>query len=365
MATRGYGTGTFTRRGKSWRGQFVIDGERVSITRRTKQEVVEAAAELVAQSSKGLRVKKNNITVEELFDIYFEKSLSKRISEQTAIRYKAQFENHIFPYLGDVLIQDLTKPMLEEAYAKEFKAEKYSHSTVNSLSSNFKRMLKWAVQNDLLARNPHDGVELHKLRPPKKVSAYSLEEHKIIVEFCKKNRLDWLYYFLISTGARVGESVALTWDDIDFKNCTVRINKTSVELHGNAHIQERTKTKAGTRTIVVSPSLIEFLKMVKASQNQELNLHNLVFPNTRYHIINLANARLRWIGDCEKMGIPYKGVHALRHTWATRALEAGVDIKTVSRMLGHKNVITTMNIYQDVLPDQQRSAVNKIDDILK
>ena len=175
----------------------------VSITRKTKQEVVEAAAELRAKSAKGLYTKKNDITVSELFEIYFEKSLSQKISEQTAIRYRAQFENHIFSQLGDVPIQELNKSMLEEFYAREFKAGAYSHSTVNSISSNFKRMLKWAVDRELLSRNPHDGVELHKLRPPKKVSAYTVEEQKKIVQYCKQNRLDWIFCSIVGRKWRI------------------------------------------------------------------------------------------------------------------------------------------------------------------
>ena len=72
---------------------------------------------------------------------------------------------------------------------------------------------------------------------------------------------------------------------------------------------------------------------------------------------------MHWKKACAIMGIPYKGIHTLRHTWATRALEKGIDVKTVSEMMGHKKVITTMNIYQDVLPEQKKKAAEKLDDL--
>ena len=358
----GSGAGSVTKRGKSWRGQFMIDGERVSITRRTKQEVLDAAAEMRSASVHGQYVSRNDITVSEFYNLWFKKYCAPHLSDQSAIRYDRMFQNHILPRLGDMRLQDLTREDIEINYAKTFhdygENKGYSHATVNSCSAQFKRMLKKAVDLGILPRNPHDGVELHKLRPPKKIEAYTADEQQKIIKRCKETRLDWIFYWLVVTGMRFGESAALTWDDIDMKKRTVRIDKTSVELHGSPMIQEKTKTEAGTRTIVVPKTVIEFLKDVRASQDPEANYRNLVFPNSRYNIMNGANATLRWKKTCREIGIPYKGKHALRHTWATRALEAGVDVKTVSAMLGHKNVITTMNIYQDVLRDQQLNAAD-------
>ena len=354
------GTGTFAKRGNSWRGQFVINGKRISITKRTKKEVIDEANLMRAAALQGNYVERSDTTVREYFELWFNKYIKSIVSEQTVIHYKAMFENHILPALGDIKLQELSKSDIEINYANTFHKKRngnsYSHSTVNSLSVQFKKMLQSAVDNGYLNKNPHNGIELHKLRPPKKVSAYNQEEQKIIIEFCKRKQLDWVFYFLITTGVRYGEATALTWSDVNFEDKTIDINKTVVEYHGSATIQNKPKTDAGFRTIVISDKVAEFLKMVKASQEEELNFRNLVFPNSMYNIMGSANSTRRWKDDCEKMGIPYKGKHALRHTWATRALEAGTNVKVVSHMLGHKNVITTMNIYQDVLQPEQESV---------
>ena len=97
---------------------------------------------------------------------------------------------------------------------------------------------------------------------------------------------------------RFGESVALTWEDVNFKEKTIHINKTSVELHGSPYIQEHTKTESGMRTISISDNVINFLKEVKRSLDLDLNYRNLVIPNTRYNIITSANARRRWQRVC-------------------------------------------------------------------
>ena len=88
-------------------------------------------------------------------------------------------------------------------------------------------------------------------------------------------------------------------------------------------------------------------------------------PNTRYGIIASANTRKRWQRVCAELDIPYHGIHALRHTWATRALEAGAPVKTVSALLVHKNVITTMNTYQDVFKESQEIVLECMSNLLE
>ncbi len=369
---KGNGEGSIYRRGDSWRGQITIDRKRLSFSGKTKREVVEKIAAARADHSRGLYVFDNAVTVSEWVDMWLDRKMRPKLSEQSLIRLESLYKNHLFPALGDYKLQELTRPLLEQKYAeifqektgRRFKEKQYSHSTVNALSVSFKKCLQFAVEEGLLKKNPHEGVELHKLRPPKKIEAYSLADHKKIVEYTRSGgQLYWVYYLLISTGMRFGEAVALTWDDVDLKQKTIRINKTSVELHGSPCIQQHTKTAAGTRTISIPESVVRFLKDVRKSLDPDLNYRNLVIPNTRYSIQTSANTNRRWRRVCAILDIPYQGVHSLRHTWATRALEKGIDVKTVSDMLGHKNVITTMNIYQDVLPDQKAKAAKKMDDL--
>ena len=369
---RGSGEGSIFRYKNGWRGQLTLGDKRISVTGRTKGEVVQKLAEARTDYSRGVYVFNQDITVEEWINVWMDRKMTPKLSEQSMIRLKGLFDNHLIPALGTYKLQDLTKSLLEQKYAeifqsktsKAFKEKTYSHSTVNSLSVSFKKCLQFAVDEGVLAKNPHNGVELHKLRPPKKINAYSPEDHKKIVEFTRNNGpLYWIYYLLIATGMRFGEAVALTWDDVNLKSKTIHINKTSVELHGSPIIQPHTKTSAGTRTISIAANVASFLREVQQSLDPELNYRNLVLPNSRYNIITSANTNRRWQKVCVTLDIPYQGVHALRHTWATRALEKGIDVKTVSDMLGHKNVITTMNIYQDVLPAHREKAAQEMNDL--
>lgn len=368
--TKGSGSGSIWKTNTGWRGQITLDGKRHSVSGKTKKEVIDKLADLRVKYNKGEYAKRNDITIREWCDYWITKKVEPNITEQSLIRLRGMFNNHVYPVIGNILLQNIDKQTMEEFYAKVFQQKKgknysehtYSHSTVNALSVQIKKCLQYAVDCGILQKNPHNGVELHKLRPPKKISAYSNADQEKIIAFCRKGSKNHrIFYFLISTGLRFGEAVALTWDDVDLDTGKISITKTAVSIRGSMVIQDRPKTNAGIRTIFVGDNVRTWLQEEYNEQDHDANYRNLVFPNLRMNIMNQANAIKCWGNVCKTIGIEYQGMHSLRHTWATRALEKGVDVKTVSAMLGHKNVITTMNIYQDVLDLQKQKCADTMD----
>ena len=363
---KGSGEGSIFKSGNGWRGQISLDGERRSVSGKTKKEVADKLAALRVAYNSGEYAKRNDVTIEEWIDYWLTNQVKPRLAEQSFIKLEALLKYHICNHIGDERIQDLDRKRLEEMYSivffskggsKNYQQKDYSHSTVNALSIQFKKCLQYAVDCGVLSKNPHNGVELHKLRPPKKVKSYTRADQEKIIKNCKRGILRMrIYYFLISTGMRFGETAALTWNDIDLTTGEIRINKTAVAIHGSMIIQDRTKTAAGTRTIFVGQNITEWLSWHKSTLDEDLNYQNLVFPNSRYNITNQQNAVLAWTKLQKELGIEHQGMHALRHTWATRALEEGIDIKVVRQMLGHKNIITTMNLYQDALDTEKQKA---------
>lgn len=377
VKSKANGEGTIFRYRNGWRGQIVIEDSkgsacRVSANGKTKQEVIDKLAELKTDYNRGDYVFKSDTTVAEWAKHWLETYKKPNMTYGSHLRYKSLIDNHLLPTMGEYKLQELTKPLLEQSYGKMFQKKmkkgdtsEYSHATLNALTSLFKKCLQEAVANGILNKNPHDGVQLHKLRPSKKVSAYTQADQETLIKYLKEsNDIDQLYYFLFGTGIRIGEALAINWGDVDFENKTININKIAVEEHAVPKIEDRTKTESGKRMISVSDKVVEILKRLKKNQREELNALDLVFPTQRYTIRTTANLRRRWESICKSLEIEYKGLHALRHTWATRALESGVDIKTVSAMMGHKNVVTTMNIYQDSLQEHQELSVVKMDKFL-
>ena len=130
-------------------------------------------------------------------------------------------------------------------------------------------------------------------------------------------------------------------------------------------IQHHPKTEQSIRRIYLSPKVIRYISNIGIrDKRSNLNKENLLLPNKHGQIYQTSALRSRWIKVCAKLEIPYKNLHALRHSWATRALENKVEVHTVSKMLGHKSVATTMDIYQSVFTEQKKEAAIIMDIVL-
>lgn len=347
--TKGSGMGSVYKRGNKWRGQISLNGERYSFTAEKKKDVLDWLAKMRIND---VPKKACNYTVKEWFEIYFTQYLKLRVRENSYNGGRSCITYHLYPVLGDVLLSDLTTEMIQEAIPEMF-PRKYADGTYRTFYTRLKDGLNYAVAKNLIDRNPALTVIMPKDGTAKKVDAFTPEEQKKIVEYCKnKKGLDRVYYFLIATGVRVGEAICLTWNDVNLDEGWMEINKTAVKARKGIVVQKYPKTEDSVRIVYLSENTVKFLKELRG-KNEEL-----VLKNRNGNIYNVSTLRSHWIKTCEKLDIPYKSMHALRHTWATTAINAGVDVAIVSKMLGHKNVATTINIYQTVFSKQKKEAAN-------
>lgn len=348
------------RRGNKWRGQVLLGDKRISITGRTKKEVETKLSEAITEYNKGDYIFEESPLVTEWLDMWLEQKESV-LNISTYESIKSMFNVHVYPYVQGLRLEDLTKKKLESIYRKSFPKEKYASGTVAIVKQNFSACLDKAVKEGVISKNPHTYVETQKYREPKKIHAYTRDEQAKIIEYCKYKDSNFnIYYFLIASGVRIGEACALTWDDVDFDKHSVNINKTVVRTSNGLIVQDHTKTRKGMRTIYLPDNTVRWLQEVYDRQDHDKNIMNLVFPTRTYTLSNPGNVLERWHRACVRMDIPSYSLHSLRHTWATRALEENINVKTVSAMLGHKNVLTTMNIYQEVLNEHKQEEVKKI-----
>lgn len=376
--TRGNGEGSvFQRRDSNgkvigWRGQQYIGSQRKSYSGKTKQDVIDKMALDRADYNRGVYVPDDDTTVGEWCQYWLEHKKKPSVKEQTYLHQRNYLCKYILPYLEDVRLQDLTPEMIQDTYHMVFvegvtaNGNAFADGTIHQATACFKGCLRDAVSQGKLTVNPHDKVTRPKGVAPKKVRPYSPEDQEKIVKFCKNsdNVYDGLFYLLIATGMRVGEAVVLRWDDIDLRKKTITINKTLVETHGSVTVQDEPKTSKGNRTIKISDNVVRFLKKRKQESDPEQNIKNLVFPNMRNQYMREHLLRERFQKVCAILDIEYHdGLHSLRHSWGTRCLERNVPIKVVSEMLGHEDVLTTMNIYQSVLPGQQEEVATIMNDL--
>lgn len=347
--TKGSGAGSVYKRGDKWRGQITVDGVRLSHTAAKKKDVLDWIASV---RNDGLP-KTSDYTVEEWFRIYVEEYFKPRVRDNTYYGGKRLLQHHLYPVLGDELLTNITTDTLQKALPKMFSEKIYSDGTYRSFYSRLKDGFECAVRQNIIDQNPAVDLIIPKRNIVKKVEAFTAEEQKKIVEYCRNsNGVDRVYYFLIATGVRVGEAICLTWDDVNLKEGYIDIYKTAIKGEGSIIVQPHPKTGQSIRRVYLSENTVKFLRRLKESRKAS----DLVLPNRNGNIYNVSTLRQHWMRTCVKLNIPYKSMHALRHSWATRALEGKIDVQTVSKMLGHKSVATTMDIYQSIFSESKKNA---------
>ena len=346
--TKGSGAGSVYKRGNKWRGQITVDGVRLSHTADHKKDILDWFA-----SVRNDPVSKTpEYTVKEWFEIYLEKYYKPRVKENSYLGNKCLINAHLYPFLGDTLLSELTTDMIQNTIPIMFSKKEYSDGTYRLFYTRMRDGLEYAVQQNIIKKNPAIGIIVPKNGVAKKVEAYTAEEQKKIVDYCRDNTgMDRVYYFLIATGVRVGEAICLTWNDVNLKEGYIDINKTAIKGEGHIKVQLHPKTGQSIRRIYLSDNTISFMRRLEREKKGDL-----VLANRNGNIYNVSTLRCHWMNTCAKLDIPYKSMHALRHSWATRALEGKIDVQTVSKMLGHKSVATTMDIYQSVFSESKKNA---------
>lgn len=355
--TAGSGQGSIYKRGDKWRGQITINGQRRSFTSAKKKDVIDWIANIKVN---GAPIARQNITVKELGDEWLTREKEPTLSPQAFYQLRLRLNKYIYAAFGDRKVQSLTRDEIEDFY-REYLLGKAGNSVAVEVEKRFKELLRYAVKENIIQTNPHEYAVVPKSKSISRVEAFTPEEQEKIVAYLKKNMnsINMLFYLLLTTGMRVSEACALTWDDVDLKTGAINIDKIIVRYCGTTVVQNHPKTASSVRTVYMSSTVLRYMKQYYG----DARVKGKLFETNGGNWQTAHNLRPRWQKICAEIGIPYRGMHSLRHTFATRALEKGIDIKTVSRILGHRSVVTTMNIYQDVYSSQKIKAVEMLDDL--
>ncbi len=369
--TKANGEGTLYRKAgdSKWYGQITVgkkeDGKpvRKSVSGKTKAEATDKLNKIRADMGIMDIVKADSYTVSEWIEFYMNTEAKPNLSETSYQLYERLFRIHILPNFGDYYLSQLTTDLIQEVFTKQFQDGELSRSTMNSVKTKLGLTLKLAVKKGIIAKNPCQGVVLHKMREAKSIEALSVENQKKLVDYCYKDQYNYLFIFLLGTGLRIGEALGLTWDYVDMEKKLIKVQKIMIEVSGNPKFKDYPKTENSIRELAVSDKMMKILEAQLQFKN-DMNYLNLVFPSSNYNFRTTANLRTKFIKICDAAGIDHINLHGLRHTFATRMLEKDVAPKVVSQMLGHKSIVTTLNIYSHVLKEHQEEHILKIDDFV-
>ena len=289
------------------------------------------------------------------------------IEHLTRESYIERIEHRIIPVLGAAQLKSLSAAMIQR-WVNEMK-EELSPKSVKNVFIILKAALNKAVELKMIETNPCTGVVLPKMQKYQG-DAYSQEEIQQTLNLAKGTDMYLILLLAFSLGLRRGELLAITWDDVDFENAEITINKSTFNDKGE-RIVKTPKTVSGIRTIPLGKNLLNELKVAHRKYLENKLLMGSNFDNSNliicqengspYHTDSFSN---KWKRFVKKHNIRYIRFHDIRHSNATALIAAGVDIKTVQKRLGHSDISTTMNIYAHVTAKMDENAANTIDNIV-
>ena len=236
-----------------------------------------------------------------------------------------------------------------------------SMKTVKNFKVALHACLQKAVNEGLIEKNPVSGVILPK-EPKKEMQTLKADELGAFLEETKKEGLYEFYFLELTTGLRLGEILALEWSDLDETQKVIRVNKSARRVKGGMEVNPP-KTQASIRTITISD---ECLRLLIGLRNRQPVGTKLMFPSPvtgSYYDPKAVTKKLHKLQ--ERAGIPQIRFHDLRHSFATLSIEQGMDIKTISHMLGHTDAGFTMNTYMHVTDTMQQKVADTMGDLLK
>lgn len=299
-------------------------------------------------------------------DFWYQTYLKPGLRPTTQLNYESTIYQHIIPQLGNIPLCQLSQKDLQQFYAylkKEgrlVRTEQYgkglSDRMVRMCHAKCRAALDQAVQENLIRSNPAVGCKL----PPKRgreTQVLSRQELQRFLIQAKAEGMYELFLLELTTGMRRGELLALRWDDLDFTTGKLRIDKQVYPVGGKLIISEP-KTKAANRTIILPPAMVELLAEYKKSIFSDLMFPSRTKPEQP---IDPGYVRKRLQVILERAGCKKVRFHDLRHTFATLSLENGMDVKTLSTIIGHVSSATTLNTYTHITDEMRRKAALNID----
>ena len=356
-----------------WEGRYVVGYDdhgypkTKAVFGKSKRECTEKLTALKAQLG-GIPLDKlrPEMRFADWLDYWYETHCKPNIRTSTQSGYEDRIRLHIKPELGEIPLNRLTQNDLQQFYARlkksgrktrtEYYGEGLSDRMVRMCHATCRSALQRAVQDGIIRTNPAEGCKL----PPKKAREMQVLARDELQRFLIQAQAEGYYeLFLLdlATGLRRGELLALQWNDLDFETGVLTISK-QVSLVRGKIVMSVPKTKSSIRKLVLPPAVVQVLKEYRESVHSRWMFPSPVLedlplnPGSVYDRLQLILEH----ANCKQVRF-----HDLRHTFATLALQNGMDVKTLSAMLGHVSAATTLDIYTHSTSDMQHAAARKID----
>lgn len=383
------GEGSISKRSDGrYMARYTVNSKRRAIYGATHEEVRVKLNEVLNDIAKGTYIAPQKDTVGMWLKEWLVTYALPTVKQSTYISYEGYVRIHLEPELGSIKLTALTTEQIQRFFNKKHRGYQgkkgLSPKTLKNMYNMFNATLEQAVINNRLIRNPLRGVKLPSVTK-KEIDILSAEEQALLHSAASRSAELPAFgiIFTLSTGVRLGELIGFQWGDINVKSHSIRVRRTvgrlqKVDEDGNLVAKE--SGKATTEIVIRSPKSItsqreiplfdelwDGLMAYRSRQSEMFDAFGIDF-NSSTHIFCMPTGKVydpRTYEDLFKRtlkaaDLPGINFHALRHTFATRALEAGMDIKVLSSILGHAQASTTLNLYAHTLPDHKRDSMEKM-----
>ena len=368
---RGNNEGNIRQRSESfWEASVQVENSRHYLYGKTRKEVKDKLADIQNDIYNNTLIDQNDITVAEWMRTWMD-CYTAKTKQSTKARYDQDIRNHITPELGHIYIQDLTDLTVQRFLNRCKDVKGLSEKSLKNIYLVLNKALAKAQSKGLIKANPCSEAEIPSYEEPKKKMRPLMDkEIPSFLRLINGDEFEELYYVALFTGIRESELIGLTWDCVDFDKGTIHLYRQLKALRGESKIYTFTTLKnKQERSFSVPSSVIQVLKKVRIKQAEWKlrygalyhNKDNLVFTNELGQHVATRSVYNHFKAIVKKMGLSEVRFHDLRHTYATLALQNGVDYKTISNNLGHATVAFTMDVYASVSMTMQKDSVQKMD----
>lgn len=352
---------------------------------KTKKEVSDKVNSLLMEIKNNTYIEPCKTTLYEWLCTWLETYSKNTVRPTTYINYETYVHKHIKAAIGGIRLCDLSPIVIQQFYNEKLKNGKLnsngglSSKTMKNLHNMLHKALSQAVVLNLINRNPTDSAVIPK-SCKKEMRYFTVDEQKKLQQILPFERLGIVVLLDLYTGMRQGELLGLMWENVHIDlngdsyikvvQTVNRIRNTDPESPRKTMLTlNEPKTSNSVRTIPLLPEIAEKLYNHKAEQEKFLKEHSLpitgfVFTSANGNMIDPRDFQRDFKKLLKKHDIREINVHGLRHTFATRALESGMSVKTLSKILGHSNVGFTLDTYAHVTENLKVEAISEMQHFL-
>ena len=345
---------------------------------KTEQEAKKKLREYKKEIAKNGYVEVQKTTVQAYMDNWFREIKMNELKPKSIDALDVTLRNQVYPYIGDIQIGSLTSTDVQ-SMLKQLVLKELSYSTIKKAYMAINACCNFAVDNEKLIKNPCRGVKLPKNLERKKgdIKFFNQEQVELICKECTVQhgngkqvyRLGHAIIVLLNTGMRIGELLGLKWADVDYDKKIAKVEDSVILIKDRTRNekddtpkyklveQASVKTDSSSRWVHLNKKAISALKELQLINGE--HTHVMANSNGKIFAPNNFDRMLRNI--LERCNLETGGAHTLRHTFASMLFRNGVDVKTVSELLGHSDVAFTYNTYIHLIKEQKQQAVDILD----